>query len=339
MALIRTAAEAKAAMPRVLSNLGNDALIPNMEAAAIKYLLPVVGWNLYADIDGKINALPPVDLSDMETALLNKMRPVVAIYAYLDDLGTDNAKITDNGIRSTETANQPRVVGWQFKELKNTLQSKAADATETLLRFLFENKAEFGLWTTSPEYKQINSLLIKTGTDFNSCYKLFQPLRTYFSLVNLLEEVQEDFLQDGIGEDLLQYFIDNSDFDDDRDKILKQLKKAAAYMTIKKACDHYSVRFDSNGFTTLDPARGADQENPELAGRAPATTGLLELKKESCESDGQGYLVKAKKALVAYRALSIDPDFNNAYDAGPLPTYDSTTVRNRGNLGRTSFRF
>jgi hypothetical protein len=299
-------------------------------------LVPVVGWDLYADIDTKINADPAVGLSDMETQLLRKMRPVVVFHAYLDDLGTDNAKITDNGLRSTESVNMPRVVGWQFKELKNTLQSKAADAIEVLLRFLFENKGEFGLWTNSPEYDQLNGLMIKTGTDFNSCYKLFQPLRTYFSIVNLIEEVQEDLIEGALGEDLLNYFIDNSGFDDDRDKILRQLKKAIAYMSVKKACEHLAVRFDANGFTTVF---NGDNENPETAGRSNSPLSQFEFQMKNCEKDAQGWLSKAKLALVKYRTTSIDPDFNNAYDGGPLIDFDSSTSRDRGNKTRKSFRF
>src|SRR5688572_30718864 len=109
MAIINTAAEAKAAMPRVLSNLNATALIPDMDAAAIKYLVPWIGFDIYDDIDTKLAAATP--LSPEESALLARMRPVVAFHAYLDDLGTDNAKITDNGLRSTESANSPRVVG------------------------------------------------------------------------------------------------------------------------------------------------------------------------------------------------------------------------------------
>jgi hypothetical protein len=337
MALIRTAIEAKAALPRVLSNLGATANLPDFAAAEIKYLVPLIGFAQYNAINDKINATPtPEALTDAETVLLPYLRRVVAFFAYLDDMGTDNAKITDNGLRTTESANLPRVFGWQYKELKETLQSKAYDAVEVMLRFLFENKADYSDWTGSEEYASLNALLIKTGTDFDAHYKLYQPMRTFYSLKVLLDEVQEDFIKPAIGEDLLTYFIELDAPDDDEKKFIKLLKKAAAYLVIKKACQHYSVRFDSNGFTILS----GDSENPQSAGRTQADTTLFEMKMNSCESDAQTYLAKAKKALATFRVDSANTDFNDAYDDGPLVNYDLTvTKKDRGNDTRKIFRF
>ncbi len=336
MALIRTVNEAKAALPRVLSNLGSAANLPDFAAAEAKYLVPLIGYSQYETIDGKINADPAEELTEAETALLPYLRRVSAFFAYLDDMGTDNAKITDSGIRSTESSNMPRVFGWQYKELKNTLQAKAFDAVEVLLRFLFEHKEDYLPWLSSDEYAALNGLLIKTGTDFDKHYKLYQPHRTFYSMKVLLDEVQEDFIKPAIGEDLLAYFVDETPLDDDEKKILKLLKKAAAYMTIKKACQHYAVRFDMNGFTITT----GDSENGETAGRITADVTLFEMKIKACEDDALTYFAKAKKAMAALRPGSGKVGFVNGYDAGPMVDYDSTaTVRDRKNGDRKIFRF
>ena len=337
MALIRTANEAKAALPRILSALSTTANLPDFAAAEVKYLVPFIGFDQYNAINDKINATPtPGVLTDPETALLPYLRRVAAFFAYLDDMGSDNAKITDNGIRTTESANLPRVFGWQYKELKETLQSKAYDAVEVMLRFLFENKADYTDWTDSDEYASLNALIIKTGTDFDLHYKLYQPMRTFYSLKVLLDEVQEDFIKPAIGEDLLTYFIETEDLTDDEKQFLKLLKKAAAYLVIKKACQHYSVRFDASGFTLLS----GDSENPAIAGRTNADVTFFEMKMNACESDALTYMTKAKKAMVKFRADSTVTAFNTALDAGPLADYDLTiTTKQRGNDKRKGFRF
>lgn len=342
MALIRTAAEAKAALPRVLSNLSNTSSLPDFAAAEIKYLVPLIGYSQYDTINGKINADPVEELTEAETALLPYLRRVVAFFGYLDDMGTDNAKITDSGIRTTESANMPRVFGWQYKELKNTLQAKAYDAVEVMLRFLFENKEDYLPWLSSDEYASLNELLIKTGTDFDAHYKLYQPMRTFYSLKVLLDEVQEDFIKPVIGEDLLYYFIEADSLDDDEKKFLKLLKKAAAYMVIRKACQHYSVRFDGNGFTIL--SAGGDPDSVDNSGRSDPSnafhSGMFELKMKSCEQDALTYLSKAKKALATFRSGSGNEGFNQAFDAGPLVNVDLTvTTKQRGNDERKGFRF
>lgn len=336
MALIRTAAEAKAALPRVLSNLSNNSNLPDFGAAEMKYLVPLIGYDQYDQVNGKINADPVEELTEAETALLPYLRRVSAFFAYLDDMGTDNAKITDSGIRTTETANMPRVFGWQYKELKNTLQAKAYDAVEVMLRFLFEKITDYPVWASSDEYLSLNGLLIKTGTDFDGHYKLYQPMRTFYSLKVLLDEVQEDFIKPAIGEELLDFFVQAEGLNDDEKKFLKLLKKAAAYMVIKKACQHYSVRFDSNGFTLLS----GDNENAETAGRVASDLTMFELKMKSCEADAQTYLSRAKKAMATYRPGSGTAAFNQAFDEGPLVDLDLTiTTKQRGNDLRKGFRF
>jgi hypothetical protein len=341
MALIRTITEAKAALPRVLSNLSSNSLLPDFGAAEVKYLVPLIGLSQYDNIEGKINADPIEDLTGAEEALLSYLRRMSCIYAYLDDLGTDNAKITDSGIRSTESANMPRVFGWQFNELRNTLLQKAFDATELLLKFLFENKTDYPSWTSSDEYAVINSLIIKTGSDFDAHYKLWQPMRTFYSIKALLDEVQEDLLKPAIGEDLVAYFVEAENLTDDEKKILKLLKKATAYYTIKKACEHYSVRFDAQGFTIM--SAGGDSENKDTAGRSDTTNafhgGLFDLKMQACDKDGQTYLAKAKKAMVAFREISGSVVFNDAFDEGPLVDYEDPADRTRGNENRKGFRF
>jgi hypothetical protein len=206
-----------------------------------------------------------------------------------------------------------------------------------LLRFLWENKTDYPAWTSSDEYASFNSLIIKTGTDFDAHYKLWQPLRTYYSLKILIDEVQEDFLKPAIGDDLLAYFIAAENLDEDEKKLLKLLKKAAAYKTIKKAAEHYSVRFDSSGFSVL--SQGGDSENSETAGRSETDLSLFENKISASERDAGTYLSKAKKALFEFREAGTVDAFNQAFDTGPLVGWTDPAERTRGNENRKGFRF
>jgi hypothetical protein len=336
MALIRTTQEAKAAIPRTLSNLSNAGTLPDYGAAEIKYLVPLIGYSQYDQVNGKINADPVEELTEAEAALLPYLRRVSAFFGHIDDLGSDNAKITDSGIRSTESANMPRVYGWQFNELRNTLLSKAYDAIEVMLRFLHENKAQYPSWTSSDEYVAFNSLIIKTGTDFDAHYKLWQPLRSYYSLKILIDEVQEDFLSPALGAGLLAYFIAAENLTENEKKLLKLLKKATAYKTIKKATEHYSVRFDAHGFTILG---SGNNENTETAGRTDADLALFENMITASERDAGTYITKAKKQIYEFRQISDIDAFNQAFDAGPLVDWTDPADRTRGNENRKGFRF
>jgi hypothetical protein len=56
MALIKTIAEIKAVLPRLVSNLSDTSLLPNFDRAEEKYLVPVTGRDLYNDIKTKYDA-------------------------------------------------------------------------------------------------------------------------------------------------------------------------------------------------------------------------------------------------------------------------------------------
>ncbi len=160
-------------------------------------------------------------------------------------------------------------------------------------------------------------------------------MRTFYSLKVLIDEVQEDFIKPGLGEDLLQYFIEGDMAADEEKAILKQLKKAAAYKTIKKCAEHYNVRFDPNGFTVI---AGGDSENSETSGRTQVDLTNFELKINACERDAGTYLAKAKKAMFDYRTAGGSVAFNLSYDAGPMVDYEEPT-RDRKNDERKGFRF
>lgn len=337
MALIRTIAEAKAAYPRLLSNLSNTAALPDFDAAENKYLIPFIGAALYDSINGKLNSDPAGVLTAEETAILPFMRRVSVTYTYLNELGSDNAKITDTGVRSMESATMPRVFGWQYKELKESLTNKAADAVEVMLKYLFSHANSYPSWVASAEYARVNSLLIKTGTDFTDHYPLNRPNRVYYSLIPVITEVQEELITAAIGESLLNHLTTVSDPDDALKKILKRLKRAVANQTVFKACKQFAVMFDENGFTFINA--GADTENPDQAGRAQADVPMFTLKMDSARDDAEAYLKKAKKLLVDYRASGdSSSQFNTAFDDGPLVSYINPATLTRGNETRKIFR-
>jgi len=153
----------------------------------------------------------------------------------------------------------------------------------------------------------------------------------------LIEEVQEDFIKPDLGKDLLQFFVEAENLNDDEAAMLKLLKKATTYKTIKKAAEHYTVRFDHAGFTIV--ANG-DSENSNTAGRSQADIPLFEQKINACERDAGTYMVKAKRAMYEYYSGGGGtPAFNLSYEAGPMVNYVDPATRTRGNENRKGFRF
>lgn len=336
MALIKTIAEVGAVLPKLTTELNNDSLLPNFAAAEEKYLLPIIGAALYADLQTKYTNN---NLSVDEQVLLKHIQLLVASYGFLDELASTHVFITDAGVRTTSTDNLPKAVGWEFKELKSFLRDRTVDATEVLLNYLWRNKGALNNWTSSNEYKSFSGLLIKSGTDFSDQYKLHQPMRNFYALKNLMRDQQDSYIVSGIGSALTKYFIDKAAPSETEKEILQQLKKALAYFTIKHTVDHYAVTYSDAGFTIVSEY-GGDRETVD-SGRAAASANGIDRLRKACDRDGKNFIAHAKKLLVDLRkTISATNEFTTAFDAGPLKKKIDACEYTSGNEKRKGvFRF
>jgi hypothetical protein len=331
--LLKTSIEVKQLLPRLLAKMNNNAFLPNFDRAEQKYLVPLTGADLYQQYVDLYNAN---NATGFHIQVLKNMQLLVATHAFLDELGTNTATITDAGIQSQQTANSPRVYGWEFKEFKSALQDAAADSVDLLLQALWLNKAGLPAWTACNAFKQFNALLIKTAAAFDQCHRLFQPQRTFYAIKSVIQDCQEQMILQTIGDGLVTYFLQTSDLDDKETKCLGYLQKSLAFYSIKRACEHYAVRMSDNGFTVVS---SGDAENSDTAGRSGTRDGFLQMKMAACERDGKGYLSKAKKELAAlYASADARDGFKTAYGAGPLADYDPAKIRDLGNANRRTFR-
>lgn len=237
-----------------------------------------------------------------------------------------------------DMANMPKAVGWEYKELKAYLRDRQLSGTETLLQYLWANRADLAPWRESEPFARYQALLIRGGADFSALYTLHQPARTYHLLTSHIDDVQERYLEEQIGWDLLEYFLKKDALDEDEKEPVRLLKKALAFYTIAAACVHKQVRLGDNGFTVLS-ADGGDRDG-ESAGQTAATSETIRRLEKQCEQEGKIYLGKAKTELTVLRKrITETNDFTNAFDAGPLQKRICPQQLTYGNERRKIFRF
>jgi len=347
MALIKTIAQLRNQLPRLLSSLGDTALMPNIDKAQQKHILPFLGKELLEDLQDKFDALPDTALVAPYIKLLSYVQQPLAAYALLDDLAFIQTMITDSGIRTISTDKLQAAHKWEYLELKNALEDSAIIGIELLLQFLYDSKDDLPLWTGSDTYRQISDFVIKTGTDFSKQYPLYAPLYTYYALIPIIRDVEENYLASMYGRDLLAWIKTQDTIEitipsNGLVDILKLVKKAVAFLTIKHACEHYSPRFDRNGFTILD-ARGGNPDDNTNTGRAEPSPYSIQQKIKVCDRDGQNYLAKSAAYFigVANGQFSADfgDDFTTAFDTSPLKPVPDAKPYTNGNERRNIFRF
>lgn len=315
MALVQTIAEVKAVHPRLLSNTSSTAWMPNMEAAEYKYLVPLVGLPLYNDIHTKYTSNPVslAGLSTIEKALRLKMIAVTVAAAYMDELSRNTAKITDNGVRTANSADMQRIFGWEYKEFKQGITDLYYDSIEVMLQWLFDNKASFTLWTNDASYTKFNNLLIKTGTDFTEQYRLYQPLRMYWMLRGIVQDVQDNYHALALGADLLTYFVNLTSPTAAEKEIIRALKKSIAFLTVYRTCRIHAVRFSDAGFSII-----ASETDAQSSTQAASPVAMLEHHMRMAQEDGLQQLERGKRLCRELRADGTVTAFNTAYDLGPL---------------------
>lgn len=339
MALVTTIAEIKAVLPN-MSNLSQNANIPNMDKAAWKYIIPLLGKPFYDDLQTKYTGS---SLSAGELILLKHIQLPLVAYAYLDNSGLLHATITDSGVRRTSTSDMPTVYKWEFDELMNTIRTAALDGVEMLLDYLFANKVSYALWTAGPAYSIISNRIIKTGKEFSEQYVLFHPYRTFWKLLPIMKDAEELYMTAPIGRDLLNWVrsqdaivVDDNGANVD---VKEFFKKAAAFFTIYMATRHLPVRFNEEGFTVATPA---GTENPEYVGRTNANALQVENKGKEAKREGENYLAKAVEYLQRIYAgefAGVFTGFTAAYNNGPLAAAATAEPYDNGNSRRKIFRF
>jgi hypothetical protein len=337
MSLIKTIAEVKEVLPKLVSNLNSDSLLPNFDTVEEKYLVPIIGTDLYESLQAKYDAAAVTPLSATDLQLLKHIRLVIAAYGLSDEQAASHVFFTDDGIRVNSSGDMAKAVGWEYKELARYLQDRALDGTEVLLKYLWRNKADIPLWVGSAEYKQYEGLLIRSALEFNDYFPLYQPMRTFFRVRGIMKNQQKNYLFSGFGEDLVNYFIKNNAPTDAEADIILALKEALANFTIKHACEKFAVRFGETGFTVL--SQNADPESSDAGRMAAGMLGVKEYK-ETCDRDGKESIRVAKKLCVAlYVTTGAPAEFITAFAKGPLMNYVDPKDKTSGNEKRKSFRF
>lgn len=338
MALIKTIAEIRGVIPR-LSRLSDTANLPNVDKAGRMHMLPLLGKELYNDLSTKYNANT---LSSKEQDLLKNIQLPLAAFALLDDLAFMHTIITDAGVRTAGTDKMEAAHRWEFRELQNALVNYATDGIELMLAFLYETKADWPLWTESNEFKELDSFLIITGADFKKYYPLFQPLRTFWALRPIMQDVEENYLAPTLGRDLLAWIKTQDEItitaDGGEVDVKKILKRAAAQFTIKHACEVMPVRFDENGFTVVTPSGSIDSTTSDGRQAADVTTKLNAANREGQNnlSRSTAYLVNIANGLYT---VDFGDDFTTAFDNSPLKTDPNKKPYTNGNERRKIFRF
>lgn len=258
------------------------------------HIVPILGTELYNDLNDAFNGTDP--LTDEQTDLLEYCRRVIGPLLCYYHAALAEIKFSDAGLRREETQNSKTAFQYQVTNFREACLRSGENATESLLSFLEENKADYSLWTDSSAFANYRSLFIKTGKEFAELFPSHSPYRNYWAMRSKMKDVEEHNIRAAIGNDLYETLKQKDtatepDFSDAEDKLLEKLKKAIANFTVAFSIPFLSIRIDTNGITVIAASPSSSKDEQSI--RTAAPDNQLSVLIRSCNDAGQAWLKDA----------------------------------------------
>ena len=276
-------------------------IVPTLRMVEKKHIGAILGSELYNALDtAYTNAADENNLSASNKKLLLQCRMVIGPMLCCYYIDKADVLLGDSGAQRSETATNKTAFQYQGTKFKEANLREGEDATELLLQFLEENKADYPQWTASYTFKQYRSLFIKTGNEFNELYPSQSPYRNYWAMRTKMLDVEENIIRPFLGDTMTDALkakdqTNNPVFTDKEKQLLFKLKKAISNYTVAFAVPQMNVRINANGLSVLATSSFStnDNENTRSGANDTAINALI----KSCTNTGQEWIVNATKFL------------------------------------------
>jgi hypothetical protein len=276
------------------ASINFNSVKPTLRVVEQQHIIPVLGQALYTSLDTAFTAAADeTTLTQPQKDLLDQCRCVIGPMLCYYYTPKSEIKIGDQGAQRMETATNKTAYQNQILNFREQNLREAEMATELLLQFLEDNKADYTDWQTSDAFKDYRSLFIKSGGEFNKYFSSHSPYRNYWAMRSKMLDVEENNIRTIIGSTLFDALkAKDADpagtFTDKETALLFKLKKVVAYLTVAFSIPFLNVRIDTNGITVMSPSGRAQDD--QLAKRSQASKDDLNIIIEKSEAAAKSWI-------------------------------------------------
>lgn len=226
-----------------------DALKSSIEDAENEFIIPVIGQELYDELDLEYNKISP-DLSVEQLLALKKIQKPLAYFSMMLWMPEGMIKVNGDGIHVSVNENLKTAWGTLTDKLEFKYLNSGFKAIDSLLEFLELHAGDYEAWTESSAYTVFKSSFIKDAKLFTSIYSIGNSRRVFIRIKPEMVKVEDFFIKPNLG---IAYFnelksailSDNLSIDD---KItLDYIQKAVAYFTAGKSLENGLVEVGPDG--------------------------------------------------------------------------------------------
>lgn len=260
-------------------------------AAERTYIYPVLGRKLYNKLVEQYETTFPEPLTDEWQELLDLVQYPLINFTVYKALPKNNVTIMTGGAavvsnQNMEVASQKRV-----DELRASLFEDAHEGIDQLLIFLEEDALsahpQFAAdWKDSKYYYHVQGSLINTAHVFNEYVNIDGSRARFVQLKPDIAFSEKVYIRPEIGNELVNYLIDNDGKLDEPHTLLQnQLRNALAYYAADRDRELHTDYYRTNAKLLLTEARNEVFAHPE---KYPAfrNSSLYQPKTDEEKADG-----------------------------------------------------
>lgn len=243
--ILNNTKELKAHLGGVQKNMDWETWRVFVETAIDTYIVPSVGSELLAEIEGATEG--------MKAELLKKLQRATALYSYLIAIPQMTVVTGDAGIMQNVPTNGAVVTKWLHVNLTTTTAKSADDALEMALQFLEENVDKkdtsdayvFAGYRGSSFFVEKEKLLIGGATELTKCIPFVNnSRRMYLRLKNYFGIAESDYLAGLIGDEFLQELKESKTLPVQfgaEEKALQYCRMVVAYRAFEAAIPYLNI--------------------------------------------------------------------------------------------------
>ncbi len=177
---------------------------PFIDAAERKYILPILGRELYDDLhllstDSDAWSGSGED-RDKSTELLRLIRISEINLAYYLGFDVLNTRISDIGFQRADSESFKGLYKYQEQNLKNYFRDTGYNGIDDILQYLEDYIAYFPEWEDSANYTSRKSAIIKDSKAFNAICNINGSRLIFLALQPFIQQVMDIDIRSALGE-------------------------------------------------------------------------------------------------------------------------------------------
>ncbi len=290
MALIRDIVTLKKYVEANLSLEYADVL-PSLQRAEQKYIIPFISQALYDDLDKALNGTPNAS----QVKLLDKMGMALANFTLFCWSQRGIMQVSSGGMHFTTNDNKKTAMEWMVKDAQDSYLNAGYDGLEMLLSFLENSGTTYPIWNNSEARTTAVECFINNAIAFQGYYNINDSRLLFMALKPVMKTVEDKFIKGVMCQaqyDALHAQVRNKAIDVSGKNLLNFVCPAVAFLTISNGLIERTISYNNRGISLMGLST-RDSRNLE----SPVDADRLSMIAKAAENNGQNYLRQLKEYL------------------------------------------